>query len=127
MHSLMALIKKKKKNLDYHFHPELFSRVDILAIARIFVFRRNNFFPPESHIRYRVFSDVDYFILLLLDICIIPSYIYIHIYIYYINFSSFFFISVIIKSREDAHSLAASKNDPRSKNFHLALYSERKL
>lgn len=33
VHFLMALVKKK--NLDCHFHPKLFSRVDILTIALI--------------------------------------------------------------------------------------------
>lgn len=32
VHFLMALVKK---SLDCHFHPKLFSRVDILAIALI--------------------------------------------------------------------------------------------
>lgn len=46
-------------------------------------------------------------------------------YTIYSVFSSFFFISAVIKSRGNAHSPVVSENDPRSKNFHLALYTLR--
>lgn len=42
-------------------------------------------------------------------------------YTIYSVFSSFFFISAVIKSRGNAHSPVVSENDPRNKNFSISL------